>query len=205
MEAERRFKGIKRKVRVAKREKGKDVEKDVKKVRLWRQRKKRTTKKRDSRPAWGSVNDTRGGKNSPRKRGRKRERDASGEAENPVAVFRDRSKVSRSEVSTRVEEKGRWRTSTKPCARSCEWGGVRKVKSARKNLSSAALNSRRVLKQSDGAVSKHFPSKSCRSRGKRKGVERTNGQTYLSLVRQSNHFLREKARPVISRVSIGPV
>ena len=32
MEAERRFKGIKRKVRVAKREKGKDVEKDVKKV-----------------------------------------------------------------------------------------------------------------------------------------------------------------------------
>lgn len=32
VEAERRFKGIKRKVRVAKREKGKDVEKDVKKV-----------------------------------------------------------------------------------------------------------------------------------------------------------------------------
>lgn len=32
MEAERRFKGIKRKVRVAKREKGKDMEKDVKKV-----------------------------------------------------------------------------------------------------------------------------------------------------------------------------
>lgn len=73
------------------------------------------------------------------------------------------------------------------------WGGGGKVKSARKNLSSAALNSRRVLKQSDGAVSKHFPSSGFESsRGKRKGVERTSGQTYLSLVRQSNHFLREK-------------
>lgn len=71
-----------------------------------------------------------GKKNSPKEGEKEREkakerdeRDASGEAENPVAVFRDRSKVFRSEVSTRVEEEGRWRTSTKPCARSCEWGG----------------------------------------------------------------------------------
>lgn len=93
-------------------------------MRSWCQRKKRTTKKGDSRSAWGARDTEEEKKNSPKEGERERdERDALGEAENPVAVFRDRSKVSRSEVSTRVEEEGRWRTSTKPCARSCEWGG----------------------------------------------------------------------------------
>ena len=44
---------------MAKREKGKDVEKEES-VRLWCQREKRTTKKGDSRPAWGKRH--RGGK-----------------------------------------------------------------------------------------------------------------------------------------------
>lgn len=158
----------------------------------WCQRKKRTSKEGDSRRAWGATRRKghRRGKNSPKEGRRERER------ERETRQVRRKIRWQFSGIDPRFPGEGRgrgWVANEHKAVHQKLRTGMRKVKSARKNLSSAALNSRRVLKQSDGAVSKHFPSDS-----KSEEVERTNGQTYLSLVRRSNNFLGERTRPEIS-------